>query len=216
LPTLVRCIREERATFDTWIFVERSECWEKAGHVPELQMFFHGGGPSGTADSSDNSTAGMSSGIVDLASLRHVKILACLSDDQLRGLLAATEIENVPAGTRLARHGEPANSMYIVLEGELRVRGSMEGREASLGTLNAGEFFGEVSLFDHGLRCADIIAGTDSTVLRITSAEMEKLAYEAPQFAAPFLLALAKSLAVHIRADTKHYRDSISFIHPHR
>ena len=34
--------------------------------------------------------------------------------------------------------------------------------------------------------------------------------------AAPFLLAVGKSLAMHIRADNKRYRDSISFIHLHR
>jgi len=215
LPTLVRCIREERVTFDTWIFVERSESWEKAGHVPELQMFFHNGCPS-PVNGTSSPAARTSSNSLDPASLRHIKILACLNDDQLRGFIEAMEVEPVPAGTRLARYSEPANAMYILLEGELHVRGSAEGRETRLGTLNAGEFFGEISLFDHGPRCAEIIAGTDSTVLRVTASELEKLAYEAPQLAAPFLLALARSLAVHIRTDAKRYRDSISYIHPHR
>jgi len=216
LPALVRCIREERVIFDTWIYVERSDCWEKAGHVAELQMFFHGGCPSAPHGAEDPAAAGQSLGVLDPVSLRHIKILAGLNNDQLQGILQAMEVQNVLAGTRLARQGEPGNAMYLLLEGELRVRGTVDGRDTSFGTLSAGEFFGEISLFDQGPRCAEIIAATDSTVLKITAVELEKLAYEAPQLAAPFLLAVAKSLAVHIRTDNKHYRDSISFIHPHR
>jgi len=215
LPALVRCIREERITFDTWIYLERSDCWEKAGHVPELQMFFHGGCPSPAEGLSAAMATGQSSGSLDPVSLRHIKILAGLNDDQLQGFLNATEVHTVLAGTRLAKQGEPGNAMFLLLEGELRVRGMVDGRETSLGTLNAGEFFGEISLFDQGPRCSEVIASADSTILRITASELEKLAYEAPQIAAPFLLAVGKSLAMHIRADNKRYRDSISFIHPH-
>jgi hypothetical protein len=216
LPALVRCIREERIAFDTWIYLERSDCWEKAGHVPELQMFFHGGCPPPAEGASDPATAGQSSGPLDPVSLRHIKILAGLNDDQLRSFLNATEVQTVLAGTRLAKQGEPGNAMFLLLEGELRVRGTVDGRETSFGSLTVGEFFGEISLFDQGPRCSEVIAGTDSTILRITAAELEKLAYEAPQIAAPFLLAVGKSLAMHIRADNKRYRDSISFIHLHR
>ena len=106
LPALVRCIREERITFDTWIYLERSDCWEKAGHVPELQMFFHGGCPAPVQGSSAATAADQSSGLLDPASLRHINILAGLNDDQLRSFLNATEVHTVLTGTRLAKQGE--------------------------------------------------------------------------------------------------------------
>ncbi len=146
LPALVTCIREERVNFDSWIFLERSGCWEKAGHIPELQMFFHGGGPAPSNGASNETTSGSSSGLPDPASLRHIKILAGLNNDQLQAFLQATEVQSVLAGTRLAKQGEPANAMYLLLEGGLRVRGTVDGRDTNFGTLNAGDFFGEVSL----------------------------------------------------------------------
>jgi CRP-like cAMP-binding protein len=101
--------------------------------------------------------------------------------------------------------------MYLVLEGELRVRMMVAGKETILVTLSAGEFFGEISLFDHGPRSADVVANQDSLLLKITATAFEKLRSEAPDLAAPFLYAIAKTLTARIRADNKRYRDSIAF-----
>jgi hypothetical protein len=51
-------------------------------------------------------------------------------------------------------------------------------------------------------------------VLKLGAAELEKLTKTAPDLAAPFLHALAKTLVARIRAETKRYRDSICFIRP--
>jgi CRP-like cAMP-binding protein len=101
--------------------------------------------------------------------------------------------------------------MYLVLEGELRVRLMVGGKETLLVTLSPGEFFGEISLFDQGPRSADVVANTDSLLLKISSASFEKLLNDAPNLAAPFLFAMSKTLTSRIRADNKRYRDSIQF-----
>src|SRR5216684_899162 len=74
LPTLVGWVKDERVVSDTWLFVERSGCWEKAGHVPELQMFFH----SHHAPPANPFVAAATGNPPDPLSpnvLRHVKIL---------------------------------------------------------------------------------------------------------------------------------------------
>ncbi|HYV30079.1 MAG TPA: cyclic nucleotide-binding domain-containing protein, partial [Candidatus Binatia bacterium] len=111
--------------------------------------------------------------------------------------------------TEIVGQGQHGDAMYLVLEGELRVRLMIGGKETILVTLSAGEFFGEISLFDHGPRSADVVANTDSLLLKIPASKFEKLLTQAPDLAAPFLFAMAKTLTARIRADNKRYRDSI-------
>jgi CRP-like cAMP-binding protein len=101
--------------------------------------------------------------------------------------------------------------MYLILEGEFRVRVCNNDKETILATLGAGEFFGDISLFDHGPRSADVVSNMDGVLLKITSAAIGKLAAEEPAVALPFLMAVGKTLAARIRSDNKRYFDSIKF-----
>jgi CRP-like cAMP-binding protein len=85
------------------------------------------------------------------------------------------------------------------------------GKETILVTLGAGEFFGEISLFDQGPRSADVVANSDSVLLKISAPKFNHLLTEAPELAAPFLFAIGKTLTARIRADNKRYRDSVNF-----
>jgi CRP-like cAMP-binding protein len=53
--------------------------------------------------------------------------------------------------------------------------------------LCAGDSFGDSSLFDHGPRSADVVANSDSLVVKITAATLDRLAGEAPEIATPIL-----------------------------
>jgi CRP-like cAMP-binding protein len=101
--------------------------------------------------------------------------------------------------------------MYLILEGELRVRIEVAGRETILATLGAGEFFGDIALFDQGPRSADVVANAESLLLKISAKAFSGLAKEAPEIATPFLLAIGKTLTARIRADNKRYGDSVRF-----
>ena len=84
-------------------------------------------------------------------------------------------------------------------------------KETILSTLGPGDFFGDMSLFDHGPRSADVVANVDSTVLKISAPKFEELAQQSPDLAAPFLMATVKTLAARIRADNKRLGDSVKF-----
>jgi CRP-like cAMP-binding protein len=103
----------------------------------------------------------------------------------------------------LFSQGEISDSMFLVLGGELRARAVVNGRETILSTFGPGDFFGDMALFDHGPRSADVVANVDSTLLKITSLSFERLTREAPALATPFLQATARTLAARIRADNK-------------
>jgi CRP-like cAMP-binding protein len=99
--------------------------------------------------------------------------------------------------------------MYLILEGELRVRMMRRGKESILATLKAGDFFGEISLLDEGPRSADVVANERSTLLKISAASFTKLRREAPALAEPFLHALGQILVGRLRTINKRYVDSV-------
>ena len=101
--------------------------------------------------------------------------------------------------------------MFMVLEGELRALTLVDGKESTLSTMGVGDFFGEISLLDHGPRSADVIANQNSVLLKISTASFEHLIREAPALALPFLFALSKSVVGRVRTLTKRYEDSIHF-----
>ena len=59
-------------------------------------------------------------------------------------------------------------NLFFVVEGSVKVtRLSKDGREVILAMLNAGDFFGEMSLLDGESRSANVIALEDTEVLSL-------------------------------------------------
>jgi CRP-like cAMP-binding protein len=77
--------------------------------------------------------------------------------------------------------------------------------------MTAGDFFGEISLLDEGPRSADVIANTDSRLLKISASAFDGVMREAPALAASFLYGLSKSIGARVRILTQKYQDSIHF-----
>lgn len=204
LPTLVSWVKDERVTATTWIHCDENDSWKKAGEIQELRMFFRE--KSTAHPSSASASTNLKPG-----ALRRVKILAEMKDAQLERFVQFMEVQQVRQWTEVVKQGEIGDAMYLVLEGELRVRLMISGKETILAALGAGEFFGEMALFDHGPRSADVVANKDSVLLKISAASFEKLFHLAPELAAPFLLSISKTLAARIRADNKRFKESVSF-----
>jgi hypothetical protein len=207
LPTLVSWVKDERVTADTWIYAAQSGSWQKASNVPELQMFFRSKGEW----SSSSALAMMTPRGLDPRALRRIKILAGMTDGQLERFAQFVEVEKVPQWSVIVKQGDPGDTMYFILEGELRVRLNVLGKETLLATLGAGDFFGDVSLFDQGPRSADVVANSDSLVVKISAAAFDALAREAPEIATPFLRAVGRTLSARIRTDNKRYGDAVKF-----
>ncbi|HWD21089.1 MAG TPA: cyclic nucleotide-binding domain-containing protein [Verrucomicrobiae bacterium] len=206
LPTLISWVKDERVTSDTWVFDGQNERWRKAANLAELALFFRKRPPGviETATSADRAaiTPGM---------LRRVKALADLSDEQLEHFIEFMEPQITRQWTEIVKQGAIDDSMFLVLDGELRVRLMIGGKETILATLGPGECFGEIALFDQGPRSADVLANKDSILLKVSSEAFDKLRREAPELCAPILFAISKTLAARIRADNKRIKDSVTF-----
>jgi CRP-like cAMP-binding protein len=188
-------IRDERVLPDTWIFTRPVGVWQKASDFPELEDLFN--------SINDNPFATESPARFKPGSLRRIKILAGMKDAQLAHIADFLEHHEFLQHSVIVRQGDPGNGMFLVLNGEVRVRTMIGGRETILMTLSTGDCFGEMSLFDQGPRSADVVANVDSTVLQLSTAAFERLVREMPSLTTPFLQATSRTLSARIRADNK-------------
>lgn len=71
-------------------------------------------------------------------------------------------------GENIIRQGETGDSMYVVQGGRVEVlQESKKSGEQHLAFLNAGDFFGEMSVFEKEVRSATVRAAGEARVLKI-------------------------------------------------
>ena len=200
LPDLIGWVKEGHVTAGTWIFAARDRLWQRALDVPELLLFFQVHRLALIA----NPDAIPTPVRVEPKTLRRIKLLAGLTDDQIERFCEFVELERIPQWAVIVKQGDMGRAMYVIIEGELYVRMAVDGRETILATLEAGDFFGDISLFDRGPRSADVVAAVSSYLLKISAVKFEALSAQAPDLATPFLRAIAKTLTARIRTGNKH------------
>jgi CRP-like cAMP-binding protein len=204
LPGLVTWIKQGKVTAQSWVFKEGDVVWARASDLPELKILFKSKLPPQAAAAADQ--LGVQPG-----ALRRIKMLADVEERLLASLLPYLEVVRVaPFGTVVNR-GDHGDALFMVLEGEVRARVMIDGRETTLTTMAVGECFGELAVLDQGPRSADVIANQPSVLIKVTEAALRRMFAEAPALAAPFMLALTRVIAQRVRFLTKRYEDSIHF-----
>lgn len=98
--------------------------------------------------------------------LSSIELLRGIEPEQGAKLSKAINLIEFEKGKLVVRKGDPPNHMCFLLSGQLQVIDWAEdGREVSLGLINPGSHFGELSILDGGLRSASIVAIAPSKVL---------------------------------------------------
>ena len=203
LPALVTWIRQGRVSPKTWLYREDKNEWARAGELTELKGLFKSKGP-------DSQAAAGTPGITPGA-LRRIKVFVDLEERQLASFLQYMEVVKLLPNAVVFNKGDHGDAMFLVLEGEVRARVMVGGRESTLATMTVGECFGELAVIDESPRSADVVANRESVLLKISAGALKRLFQEAPALAAPFLLGLSKTITSRVRTLTKRYEDSILF-----
>src|SRR3974390_1485612 len=123
LPALVDWLRQGRVLRNTWVFSEQRGEWTRAGDMIELKGLFKSktGAPSAT------STSGITP-----AALRRIKLLVDMDEKQLTSFLQYMEVLKLLPNAPVFKKGDHGDSMFMVLEGELRARVMVGGKESTL------------------------------------------------------------------------------------
>ncbi len=106
-----------------------------------------------------------------LHSLRPVPIFRGLAKATLFEVARKSVEVTYPAGAIVVRQGDPGDSLCIIADGRVEVQ--RDGR--SVAQLQAGDFFGEISLVDGEPRSATVVALDDVVLLTLSSSDFESL-----------------------------------------
>jgi CRP-like cAMP-binding protein len=127
--------------------------------------------------------------------LKSSPLFASLDESAAAALTSSLTEQHVSKGEALFREGEPGDHLYVILEGKVKLgHASTDGRESLLAVLGPGEMFGELSLFDPGLRASTATALTEARVFRLGNAQLMPWLAGRPEVAAALLQALARRL----------------------
>src|SRR5271167_5254475 len=118
--------------------------------------------------------------MVDKAELLRVPEFADLPEDQITWFLSQSEELHLKAGDPYSRQGDPADAMFVILEGLLQGRGELAG-ETVVFDLEAGDVtgvlpFSRMKRFTVGGR-----AETDSRALRFPASQFPDLVQRMPE-----------------------------------
>ncbi|HET7104004.1 MAG TPA: cyclic nucleotide-binding domain-containing protein, partial [Terracidiphilus sp.] len=109
------------------------------------------------------------------ADLRTTRIFAQAATEDLRGVPALQSIDHVtiPAGGILLQPGDPADSYWLVLRGEMRADWlEKDGSKSTIGIAPAGEAFGEVPLLTgRALMPFQLVANQNTELARFTTSQ---------------------------------------------
>lgn len=122
--------------------------------------------------------------------LAQVPLFSGCTKDQLRHLAAQGTKLAVSEGRVLTEQGGLQEEFFMVLSGEARCL--VDGVEVA--RFGPGDFFGEMTLLDHGPRTATVIAATPMEVLVLTRSEFRTVVENAPDLAWRLLVNLAGRL----------------------
>lgn len=114
--------------------------------------------------------------------LRKVSIFDPLDDEHIKTLADSGRSWSFGKGERIVKQGEIGRSLYLILDGSasVHVRLADNGKEITVGRLQAGDFFGEKSLLTGEPRSADVVADTDLEVIEIEKRDLSPIFEDNP------------------------------------
>ena len=129
------------------------------------------------------------------AALQGLPWFGGLATETITQLAQGARKRSFRPGTIIFHKGDPGNSMFIILTGQVQIiLPSPGGDEAILGVLDAGECFGEMALLDGQPRSATIVTTEPTDTLMIGREAFLKAVEAHPRIAIDLLQLLANRL----------------------
>lgn len=126
-----------------------------------------------------------------------------LNDDDIDWLIANGRREKIPAGTLLIQEGQTIDTLYILLDGRVRVSVLTHQSITELADLSSGEVFGEMSFVDTRPPSATVKTIEDTLVLAVPRQKLATRLQQDVGFASRFYRAIALFLSSRLRGTVR-------------
>jgi signal transduction histidine kinase len=118
--------------------------------------------------------------MIEKSELLRVPVFADIPDDQLAWFLSQSQEEFLKAGDTYIRQGDPAENMFVILEGEFQARGEINGETFAF-PVKAGEVTGLLPFSRMKRTPVTGRAVSNGRLLRFPSAQFPQLVQKMPE-----------------------------------
>ncbi|HUJ09868.1 MAG TPA: ATP-binding protein [Verrucomicrobiae bacterium] len=125
-----------------------------------------------------------------LQALRAIPLFSSLSGEQTR-CFEPGEIIQIEAGKVLASEGDPVESFYVLLEGEMRASRNYSNQAILMGIVQPGMFLGEIALLLDSANLATIRALKPSRLFRLGKDDFWRMLSTCPSVASQIFRTMA-------------------------
>lgn len=110
------------------------------------------------------------------------------------------KITEVDMGKVIFTQGSPAESMCLVLSGELDVlKTTKDGKQVKIATIVDGQSVGEMALVDGMVRSATVKSSMLSTIVVLKRDDFEDILQRYPRIAAKLMQGIARHISINLR-----------------
>ncbi|MBI4678357.1 MAG: SLC26A/SulP transporter family protein [Elusimicrobia bacterium] len=132
--------------------------------------------------------------------LHEIDIMRGLEADALEAFRSILQESSYETGQRVFSRGDAGDQVYFIRKGQVRILLPLEGRKGHhIATLGRSDFFGEVAFLDRGVRTADAVAISPTTLFSLSRANFDGFSRSKPELGAILFARIARALAVRLR-----------------
>ncbi|HEY4255331.1 MAG TPA: cyclic nucleotide-binding domain-containing protein [Chlamydiales bacterium] len=128
--------------------------------------------------------------------LKKVRLFSELDFELLLALAEKLHDDDYDPNEKVFSNGQVANRIYLIAQGTVQI---LDERMKVLSELNAGEFFGDESLFNDAPRAYSAVCKTDSLLLTLSRSHLLSIISECPSVAVALLQAYAGAVPCRLR-----------------
>jgi CRP-like cAMP-binding protein len=140
-----------------------------------------------------------------IGALSKVELFSPLTADEKQELASAMINAPFAKGEALTRQGAEAHWLYIIRQGEVKVRVAVDGVNQDVASLGPGDYFGEMGMMTGQPRTSSVIATTDVKCYRLGKEAFQAILQRRPELVED----LSRTLAVR-RVELEAVRDEAS------
>ena len=124
-----------------------------------------------------------------------IPLFSTLSAEDISFIAKHGIVRKYPKNSIIINEGDRSDSLYIILEGRIKVFVSDErGKEAILNIQGAGEHFGELALIDEVPRSASVVTLEPSRMALVSREDFERCLAENPNLAVKLIRTLTQRI----------------------
>lgn len=136
--------------------------------------------------------------------LKAMPLFRYLSYKELVRVMNITDTVSFKPGESIIREGDPGETMYVVLDGDVRLHKG----DTSIATLGKGQHFGEMALVDRSPRSLSATATSASRLLAIRRKDFYEIIKKEPSLSVKLLWSFVQVLAQRLRKTTRDLDDA--------